>query len=208
MNDETAPRPAQTSHGEGSPGGGLGGAAPLQTRACFLENWSWPSITQLNRGLCEGKSAQFGLNPETGEEIGGLWEKMRGNPVSLEETYDFLRMCHRKAPFLFFNGNTFAAIGRKLTVLLMGDLPAQKRDLVASAVAHYVSGVLDKDSMAATFVSLGRKHTFKPGDRVKTLKGSLRGRVVEIASSGHVVWNDGFGNITASADSLLPDESI
>jgi len=30
----------------------------------------------------------------------------------LGETFDRLRAFHRKAPFLFFNGNTFAEIGR------------------------------------------------------------------------------------------------
>jgi hypothetical protein len=32
--------------------------------------------------------------------------------LTLLETFQFLKSCHRRAPFLFFNGNTFAEIGR------------------------------------------------------------------------------------------------
>jgi hypothetical protein len=41
------------------------------------------------------------------------------------------------------NGNTFSFIGRELTLALFSDLaPVRKREL-ASAVTHYIAGVLD-----------------------------------------------------------------
>jgi len=42
-------------------------------------------------------------------------------------------------------------------------------------VAHYVAGVLDRDSMARILEELGEAANFQPGDRVKTLRGSMRG---------------------------------
>jgi hypothetical protein len=54
----------------------------------------------------------------------------------LDETIEFLRQCHRRAPFLFFNGNTFADVGRALADLLFADLPTGRRREVMSAVAH------------------------------------------------------------------------
>ncbi len=73
---------------------------------------------------------------------------------------------HRKAPFLFFNGNTFATIGRELSFALFSDLvPGRKRE-VGSAVAHYIAGVLDKDfvraGQAVNLTASGRKRFFQP----------------------------------------------
>jgi len=55
--------------------------------------------------------------------------------------------CHRRAPFLFFNGNTFADIGRQLAAALFADLQHGRRREVVSVVAHYIAGVLDRETM-------------------------------------------------------------
>jgi hypothetical protein len=49
-------------------------------------------------------------------------------------------------------------------------------------------GVLDRDSMVAIVEGLSEVADLKPGDRVKTLRGSTRGVVVRILSDGRVVW--------------------
>ena len=67
---------------------------------------------------------------------------------ALAETIEFLRQCHRRAPFLFFNGNTFADVGRTIIDFVFADLPTGRRREVMSAVAHFIAGVLDHESMA------------------------------------------------------------
>jgi hypothetical protein len=67
--------------------------------------------------------------------------------MSLGEAFGFLRRMHRSAPFLFFNGNTFAELGRELAAALFADLPPLIGREVTSAVAHYIAGVLDKESL-------------------------------------------------------------
>jgi hypothetical protein len=57
----------------------------------------------------------------------------------LGDTLDFLRACHRRAPFLFFNGNTFADIGRTFSDYLFAELPSQRRRQATSAVAHFIA---------------------------------------------------------------------
>jgi hypothetical protein len=104
--------PAGSSHGGGSSGRDSGEQSALQTRAAFLKNWSWELVTSLNRAACARGSAQHGINPETGGACQNRWEEFRVNPASLLETLEFLRSLHRSAPYLFFNGNTFADIGR------------------------------------------------------------------------------------------------
>jgi hypothetical protein len=54
---------------------------------------------------------------------------------------------HRSAPFLFFNGNTFAELGRQLGTALFADLPPLLLREVSSGCAHYIAGVLDRASL-------------------------------------------------------------
>jgi hypothetical protein len=99
-----------------------------------------------------------------------------------------LRGFHQRAPFLFYNGNTFATIGRELALAVFSDLSAVRKREVSSAVAHYIAGVLDREAMIEIVESLSETADWKPGDRVKTLRGSTRGVIVEIANDGRMVW--------------------
>lgn len=118
-----------------------------------------------------------------------------------------MRSYHRKAPFLFYNGNTFAEIGRTLTDALFAELPRGRRREAASLAAHYIAGVLDREPMVAGLDALAQAADYQPGDRVRTMKGSLHGVVKEILSDGRVVWLPD-GNETelmALPESLLRD---
>jgi hypothetical protein len=109
---------------------------------------------------------------------------------------------------LFFNGNTFAEIGRTLANALFHDLPFMRRKEVASAVAHFITGVLDREPMAAIIASCTRAAQFAPGDRVRTLRGSLRGVVVRVLEDGRLAWRpDGRASeLIALPESLTVDE--
>jgi hypothetical protein len=86
------------------------------------------------------------------------------------------------------NGNTFSFIGRELTLALFSDLaPVRKREL-ASAVAHYIAGVLDRDSMVSIVESLCESAALGLGDRVQTLRGTTTGTVVRVLNDGRIVW--------------------
>lgn len=171
MNDETAIGPAGAPDGKRHPPGGGGVGSPLQTRAQFLKNWDWHAVVSINQGACQRGRAQHGLNSEIGTAGAADWETLRIQTLTLGETFDRLRAYHRRAPFLFFNGNTFATIGRELSFVLFSDLaPGPKRE-VGSAVAHYIAGVLDREAMVEIVESLSDIVAWKPGDRVKILRG-------------------------------------
>src|SRR5436190_8158344 len=93
---------AGASDSGGRAAGGGSQSAPLQSRAHFLKNWPWPSVTEINKGLCERGRAQPGINSETYSTIEKEWEKRSTSELSLLETFRFLKSCHRSAPFLFF----------------------------------------------------------------------------------------------------------
>jgi hypothetical protein len=121
-----------------------------------------------------------------------------------------VRLFHRKQRrTLFFNGNTFADIARTFSDYLFAELPRGRRREATSAVAHYVAGVLDRDSMAQILEELCETASFQPGDRVKTLRGSTRGVIIRLLPDGRVAWQpDGSrSELVALPESLLKDQT-
>lgn len=207
MGDEAANRLAGAGDRTGLPGGSPGEQSPLQARAAFLKNRDWELVVRLNRGACERGRAQHGQNSEGYAAAEAAWRARQPQVATLEETIEFLRRCHRQAPFLFFNGNTFADVGRTLVDFLFAEMPTGRRREVMSAVAHYIAGVLDRDAMAEIIETLSQSADFKPGDSVKTLRGSLRGVVVRVMDDGRLVWKpDGTNSeLIALPESLVRD---
>ena len=188
MNDETTPRSIGTSPSGGRDGGSAGEQSPLQARAAFLKNWDWELVVGFNRGACQRSSAQHGANQESHGKVQTEWAEQQQRELTLAELLQFLRHCHRSAPFLFFNGNTFADIARRMVDLVFAELPAPRRREVVSAVAHYVAGVLDWEPMHEMIDTLCASADLVPGSRVKTLRGSVQGVVLRVLEDGRIVW--------------------
>jgi len=207
MSDETAAGSSGTTDGGGHRPSGDGECSPLQTRAPFLANWDWQSVIGINQRACARGGAQQGANSETGAACAAEWEQKHKEPLTLADTFDFLRASHRGAPFLFFNGNTFSFIGRELALALFSDLPVPRKREVGSAIAHYIAGVLDREAMVSIVESLSRSANFRPGDKVRTLKGSLCGVIVKILDDGRVKWRAETGTeFLGLPESLMPDD--
>lgn len=207
MADETEIGSAGTPDGGRHPQGGGGFSSPLQARAAFLKNWGWQSVISINRGACARGGALHGINSETGAACEAEWETVHVQALTFGKTIDLLRSFHRKAPFLFLNGNTFATMGRELTIALSSDLSATRKREFMSAVGHYIAGVLDREPMAQIIESLWTAASFQPGDRVKTMRGSLRGQILRLLEDGRVVWqpHDSTAELVAMPESLVRD---
>jgi hypothetical protein len=205
MDDETSLRSGDGSDAENGARGSTGEPASLQGRAAFLKNWDWQSVLRINERLCRGSRAQHGKNSETHARCEEEWLEGSSKERSLLETLDWLRSFHRKAPFLFFNGNTFAEIARTLTDALFAEFPRGRRREAASLAAHFVAGVIDREPVVQGITALAEAANFKPGDRVKTLKGSLHGAVRKVLPDGRIVWrpDDNSADLTALPESLL-----
>jgi len=83
-----------------------------------------------------------------------------------------------------------------------------RRRELGSAVAHYIAGVLDRETMGSAVESLCVSADFQPGDRVKTLRGTMRGVVVAVLDNGRISWQpDGSAmDLNALPESLAPDD--
>ena len=210
MGDETETRSAGAPDSGGHSRGGGEDSSPFQTRAAFVKNWRWESVVSINRGACERGRAQHGLNSETSRACEESWEAKRLIETTLLDTINFLKSFHRRAPFLFFNGNTFATIGRELTLAIFSDLPPIRKREAASAVAHYIAGVLDREAMIEIVETLCQSANFKPGDRVKTLRGTTHGKILRLLEDGRVAWQpDGSeSELIALPESLISDSAL
>ena len=114
--------------------------------------------------------------------------------MTLAEAYDTLREFHKRAPFLFFNGNTFATIGRELSYALFSDLPPVRKREAGSAAAHYIAGVLDRAAMIQVVESRCAAAALAPGTRVRTLRGGTQGVVLRLLEDGRIVWRTDAGS--------------
>ena len=208
MPDEIPPRPGQEADTGDARREHPGEQSALQVRAAFLENWDWELIDSLNRTACERGRAQYGHNSETHARVRLEWEGQRPAELTFQALLDFLRRCHRGAPFLFFNGNTFAEVARRSTDALLAEFSLGRRREAASLAAHYVAGVLDDESLALGLASLTEPADFRPGDRVKTLRGSTRGVIVRVLPDGRVAWQPegSRSELVALPESLLREK--
>src|SRR5688572_28937255 len=127
MSDESPTRSGHGDHPGDGVEGSIGEPTPLQGRAAFLQNWRWEFVVGLNERLCSRDQVQHGMNSETYAACEKEWASGSLAERSIIETLDWLRSFHRKAPFLFFIGNTFAEIARTLTDALFAELPTARR---------------------------------------------------------------------------------
>ena len=208
MNNETPIGSAGTPERRRHPRRSSGEQSLLQARAAFLKNRSWELVFGVNQGAYARGGAQHGKNSESYATVETEWRQTQDKIRSLGETIEFLRHCHRRAPFLFFNGNTFADVGRTTVDLIFADLGTARRREIMSAVAHYIAGVLPWEAMAEIVESLSATANWKPGDRVKTLRGLLHGKIRRVLDDGKIVWQPNGTNLelTALPESLCADK--
>lgn len=99
----------------------------------WLKNWPWETVVMINAGLCQEMKALHQPASDGYEPAQKLWEKSRGRELTLRETFDLCRQCHKLAPFCFYNGNTFAAIGRTLIQDLLRKCRRWRRTLFGAS---------------------------------------------------------------------------
>jgi hypothetical protein len=106
----------------------------------WLDAWPWETVVTINAGLCKEKNALHKPTPEGYERARQVWEESRPNHLSLRQALEICRRCHKISPFCFYNGNTFAAIGRILVQDVLRKLSPAKAHAFRSVVGHYIAG--------------------------------------------------------------------
>jgi hypothetical protein len=121
----------------------------------WLKAWPWETVVAINAGLCKEKNALHKPTSDGYKLAEKLWESSRPRELTLRETLDICRRCHKLAPFCFYNGNTFVAIGRTLIQDLPGKMTPVKAQAFRSVVGHYIAGTAGSDELGKALDELG-----------------------------------------------------
>ena len=113
----------------------------------WLQDWPWETAVAINAGLCKEKNALHKPTSDGYELARELWEGSRSLELTLRETLDICRQCHKLAHFCFYNGNTFVAIGRTMIQELLRKMPPVKAQGFRSVVGHYIAGTAGADEL-------------------------------------------------------------
>jgi hypothetical protein len=114
----------------------------------WLEEWPWETVLAINAGLCKEKRALHKPTSDGYKPAEKLWKESQFRELTLRETIEICRQCHKLAPFCFYNGNTFAAIGRTLIQELLHKLSPVKAHSIRSVVGHYIAGTTGEDELS------------------------------------------------------------
>jgi hypothetical protein len=113
----------------------------------WLKDWPWETVVAINAALCKEKKALHKPASDGYEPAHKIWESARARELTLREVLDLCRKCHKLAPFCFYNGNTFAAIGRTIIQDILQKLPPVKAHNLRSVVGHYIAGTIGSKEM-------------------------------------------------------------
>ena len=110
----------------------------------WLESAPWQSVLSLNEALCKAKQTEQKTNPKSCASVQQMWQAGISRQMTLPEALELCKKCHDQSPFIFNNGNTFAAIARTLIEDWLKLLPPLEAQIVRTTVAHYVAGMVGK----------------------------------------------------------------
>ncbi len=120
----------------------------------WLEAWPWNTVVTINVGLCKEKNALHKGTSEGYDLAKKAWEESRPRNLSLRQALEICRHCHKLSPFCFYNGNTFAAIGRILAQEVLHEMSPIKAQAFRSVVGHYIAGTAGQEELDQAFTEL------------------------------------------------------
>jgi hypothetical protein len=123
----------------------------------WLEPIPWNVVEFINQSACTRGQAQFGHTSDSYAEAKQLWEQGMAREMSLEEALDTCLKCHRIAPFLNFNGNTFAGIAKAMVREILPHLGPKLSATFESVVGHYVAGTEGREAMVRAVEEVKQK---------------------------------------------------
>ena len=113
----------------------------------WLEAVPWETVLTVNQALCQAQQTVCRPKDKTYESARQLWEKSSARTMSLPEVLEICRRCQDLGPFIFSNGNTFAAIGKTLVEDWVKTLPPVEAQIVRTTVGHYIAGLIGKKEL-------------------------------------------------------------
>jgi hypothetical protein len=107
----------------------------------------WETVLTVNQALCQAKEVASQHNAKTHEPARQIWERAVPRQLTLQEVLNVCRECSALTPFVFNNGNTFAAISKTLVDDGLKRMPPVEAQIIRTTVAHYVNGLVGKKEL-------------------------------------------------------------
>jgi len=120
----------------------------------WFRDWPWETVAAINLALCKEKNALHKPTSEGHESARKLWEDSHDVHMSLRQALEICRRCHKLSPFCFYNGNTFAAIGRTMVQEMLRKMSPIKAHAFRSVVGHYIAGTAGDEELDKALADL------------------------------------------------------
>jgi hypothetical protein len=104
----------------------------------------WESVVTINRALCQAQKMDPLTHPQGLEAARQVWIKSVERTMELQEAFEICHAAHKASPFVFNNGNTFAAVGHTLAESLLRTLPPLEAQIFRTTIGHYICGLIGR----------------------------------------------------------------
>ncbi|MFM1770530.1 MAG: hypothetical protein RJA22_3059 [Verrucomicrobiota bacterium] len=127
--------------------GGTGTGARID-KPMKHDNWlhgiPWDSVITLNQELCQAQQLTAATRTGPLAKAAELWEKTRQRGLPLLEALDLCRQCHAFNALVFNNGNTFAAITRRILEEPLKSISPVDAQILRTTAGHYATGLIGR----------------------------------------------------------------
>ncbi len=128
----------------------------IEQKKQWLSGVTWDSIVNTNRVQCQAQKVEPRTNPATYATTERAWEQAVARSTPLVEAFDACRRACEQRPFTFNNGNTFAAVARRILDDYLCKAPALEAQILRGTVAHYAAGTIDRRELTLVLGQLAR----------------------------------------------------
>lgn len=112
----------------------------------WLANVPWQTVLSINQALCQTQKTEH--KPGKGYvKAQQQWLAATQKAMTFPDALQVCRKCFDQSPFVFNNGNTFAAIAKTLVEDFLKSVPPVEAQIVRTTVAHYVAGLVGKSEL-------------------------------------------------------------
>jgi hypothetical protein len=117
------------------------------TERDWFRSIPWEAVLGINQSFCDTQQTPFQFRDAACQAARQIWEN--ASRLSLPDALDVCKRCYDLGPFVFNNGNTFAAAARKLMEDWLQLLPPVEAQIARTSVGHYVVGQITRKEMVS-----------------------------------------------------------
>lgn len=130
----------------------------------WLRTVPWETVLSLNKDFCEAQKTIHETREGKIQQAQQKWERTASRRLPLLEALDLCKQCCELGPFLFNNGNTFAAAARKIMEDWLATLPAIEAQIARGTAGHYVVGQVTRKELSQVLAQFEARWPIRPAE--------------------------------------------